>query len=358
MRALAFGRKGAGSEARYRRVAAALAVSCAMLAALVAPTMGAAAEPPRAKARFGGTPSLLYFPIYIAIEQAHFAKRGIEAELISTNTPEPALIGGDIDFSMRSAEVGVTAAARGKPTPAVMMLQQRNSLSVDLAARLAPLVAGKSYPRNVEQLKGKGVTVAITARGSSAELFVKQTFAGAGMEEGRDYSIVVVGGGAGIIGALRANRVEVVNLWPPFSQQAYTQNVAVPLVQQAKREGPAPFRDGAGIALLTNPSYLKSNEDAVRRIVAAITEAQEFNRDFKANRSRLMEIAKKYTGVTDEAVLDAAIQIQASLAYAGVECKPWSVTAKLLMSVGTIEKEPSCDLVVARNIAPQAPLGP
>jgi len=325
---------------------------CLMLAAL-AVTSGSAQA---VTVRIGGPASLLYLPYYVALDEGFLKKRGVEVDNIENVNSVASLIAGEIDFSTGGSDQNVLSAVRGKPTPAIAMMQQVNSLSISASTSLQLPNLQKGYPENLRDLKGK--TVALPNRGTGAESLVRQAFSAIGFEESRDYSLVVVGSGANIIASLKGNKVDAALLWPPYADQVWADKTAVPLVREGFNEGPETRRKGAGIPFSVNIDYLKAHPDTVKLVVDAIVEGDEFVRNYDANKERLIDIAMKYTGIKDRALLGSAIASVAKLAYPGINCDAWAQVAKGLIAIKTIDKVPACADVAALSVAPREPLGP
>jgi len=324
------------------------------LAAMCFALMAASQTPP-VTVRVGGAPSLMYLPFYVGIEQGFFARQGLAIDLTTMSNPVPALLSGEINLALNGSDSAVVAAARGRPTPALVMMQQRNSMSLTASNGLARAHAGKLYPTTLTDLRGK--TIAIIGRGSGAEIFVKQMLDGAQMEEGKDYNIVVIGSPSGLLNALKANQVDAANLWSPFQEQAWVEKIGVPLVREVE-EGPPGRRLAAGISVHGNSEFLKARSDVAKRFADAMVEANAFTRNLKDNQARLVEIAMKYTGVSNREVLLAALPTISSLAYPGVDCAAWAETAKGLYSVKSIPHVPKCEEITAADLAPKGPIGP
>jgi len=335
-----------------------IASCCLMLASLLNPCSIISAQSQsasdKALVRVGGAASLMYLPFYVGVEQGFFSKHDISIESLNLNNPIPSLLSGEIDVALNGSDSAVISAARGRPTPAVVMMQQRNSMSLTANPTVKLPSKEKGYPDKLADLKGK--TIGIIGRGSGAEVFVKQMMNGVGMEEGKDYNIVVIGTPSGLIAALRASQVDAVNLWSPFQEQAWVEKAGVPLVREVE-EGPPGRRLAAGISIHANPEFLKNKADIAKRFIAAMEDADSFTRDIKNNREKLLDIAVKYTGVKDREALATALPTISSLAYPGIDCDAWSQTAKGLVSVNSISTAPKCEEMTA-SIASAGPTGP
>jgi NitT/TauT family transport system substrate-binding protein len=338
------------------RPAAALAACVVAAAAIAACGSNDQSENAAAGGTSGGTrtvsigavPSLLYLPVYVADAQGYFAKQGLKMDYKTLPDTAPALLSGDIDFSLNGADGAFIAASQGKPTPIVAILQQRNSLSLYATTKTMKKVTNSSYPQSIQSLKG--AKWGTTARVGGGEVFMQAVFQGAGLKEGSGFSIVALGQASNILAALKAGRVDGALLFPPFSAQAEVEGFAKPVVQEAKGEGPSELSQSYGAALLASPKAV-GDSALLKKMTAAIQQGQEYTRD-SANKANLVQIAKKYTGITDEKALGVALDSVASLSKPSFDCSRADTQAKLLLKVGTIKKPVTCDDVAVKQYLP------
>lgn len=298
---------------------------------------------------YANTPSLLYLPTYIADAKGYFAKHGIKVDWVTTSNQIPALVSGQVQFANAGLDIAVIDADKGQPTPAIVAVQQHNSLALAIRPSLA--VPGAVYPDSVKVLKGK--TLVTTALVGGAGVFVKLVLEGAGLVENKDVAIITVPNPAGVLATLQAGRADAGFLFPPFLQQGISQGIVVPLVDEAKGQGPQDLATKAyGGGVISTFDYINSHKSLVKEFVAAIVEAAAFNRDVAKNKAELLKILVQYTGITDEAALSAALESEAPLARPGMTCARWAIHAGLLKSVGSIQNVPPCDQIMATDVAP------
>lgn len=300
----------------------------------------------------GHTPSLLYLPFYVAEEKGYFSKRGITISKTVTPTPVTPLIAGDVDIAMAVLDNAIISANVSKPTPAVVALQQRNSLTLVARADLSLPHKSAGWPAVMKDLP-KGAVISVPSRTGAGGLFLKAVIEGAGLRDGVDYSSTVIGSGAEEVAALKAKRVDVALLFPPFDSQAIAGGFGRELISEAKGQGPPEIVALYGAMVLVNSQFLKAHPAAVHDLVAAIVDAQRFVRDVAKNRSELISIAQKVTGITDTATVSASLDDVAALSEPTVDCKRVSSQVQLLLSLKTITTSPSCGDVVALDFVPK-----
>jgi NitT/TauT family transport system substrate-binding protein len=91
----------------------------------------------------------------------------------------------------------------------------------------------------------------------------------AGLEQGKDVTILGVGGGDSALAALKTGKIDVMSFAPPFPQVAVKDGDAVSLVANSRGEYPK-LNSFLQNVLLTRPDYAKKNPDVVRRVLRAM----------------------------------------------------------------------------------------
>lgn len=299
----------------------------------------------------GGTPSLLYLPFYAALDLGFFTKEGLDVQLVNMPNAIPAMLSGDVQFSLSGSDAAVIAAARGKPTPAVVMFQQRSTLSI-VAASSVKLPS--NFPDNLKGLKGK--TIALNRRGASSENVMKQLFKAAGMEEGRDYSVVIIPTPSSIVLALKSGNIDGAVLWAPFQEQVAVDKIAYTVVRENSAHIPESRSKSGGVSLQANSDFVKSNPEIVKKVINAVVAGTAYVRDYQKNENKLVEIAIKYTGVPNRQAMVEAVKTAAEFAYPGVDCESWDAGAREMFEAKSIPKIPTCAEMTALDLAPKGPI--
>ncbi len=307
------------------------------------------------KITVGGTPSLLYLPFYVALDLGLFAKEGLDVQLVTMPNAIPAVLSGEVQFSLSGSDAAVISAARGRPTPAVVMFQQRSSLS--LVAGMQVKLPDAKFPENVRALKGK--TVALNRRGATSENLMKQIFTAAGMQEGRDFSVVIIPTPASIVLALKSHNVDAAILWPPFQEQAAAENAAYLVIRENSPQSPETRSKSGGVSIQVNADFLKTNPEVVKKMVNGIVTGAAMIRDYANNEQRLVDVAVKYTGMSNRQAMAQAIRTVAEFAYPGIDCESWMSGAREMFEAKSIPVIPKCEEMTAiGGVAPSGPIGP
>jgi ABC-type nitrate/sulfonate/bicarbonate transport system substrate-binding protein len=126
--------------------------------------------------------------------------------------------------------------------------------------------------------------------------FVKQ----AGMDPARDVSLVSVGGGGALLGALKSKRADAVMLFEPFVSIAVKEGLATVVVDVA-----AKLDAFSSAPLSTSKAFLEKSPKEAKGIFDALAEAQAY---IRKNHDGVFEIAKKRFPNANPAVLQSALE--------------------------------------------------
>jgi ABC-type nitrate/sulfonate/bicarbonate transport system substrate-binding protein len=302
--------------------------------------------------RLGTNPNLLTLPVFVADRLGYFKKHGIKIQYVTVVNPAPPLISGDIDVDATATDTAIQLAAQGKSAPAIVALQQRNSLVFVGRSDESWPHAKAGYPSVMHDLP-KGAVIGVSVRAGGIAAFLNGLFTSSlGLREGSDYTIVVLGTPQAVIDALKAKRIDAGVLFAPWDGQAYNMKVAVPLVQEAQGQPPG-VGAGYGTALLASPGFLAAHPAVAKNVVAAIVQGEAYLRNYKKHKALLEQIGERYAGVTDPRLVDAFLPEAAALAHPQFTCD--RLTEQILedYAVKTITSMPTCDQVADFGLAPK-----
>jgi NitT/TauT family transport system substrate-binding protein len=264
--------------------------AAAILGLLVATPQLAQAEPVKLALPVSSLESM---PIYVAQEKGFFKKHGVEVDVITSRG------GGEAMKAYIAGEVNIVATG----FPEVGLMRARG---VDVALFFAQmsrtpfaLIGRKDLGlKSVADLKGK--TVAVTSPGSLtanlARYFVKQ----AGLDPDKDVSLVSVGGGGEILGALKSKRADAAMLFEPFVTVALQGGIATMLV-----DVPEKLDAFSSSPLSTSKAFMTKSPKDAQGVFAALAEGLTYIHNDKAG---TLAIAKKIFANADAKVLGAAFE--------------------------------------------------
>jgi ABC-type nitrate/sulfonate/bicarbonate transport system substrate-binding protein len=235
--------------------------------------------------------SLESMPIYIAQANGIFKKHDVDVEVITSRG------GGEAMKAYISGDVQIVATG----FPEVGLMRAHN-VDVELFFAQTSRVPFGMIGRKDENLKSvadlKGKTIAVTSPGSLtanlARYFVQQ----AGLDPDKDVSLVSVGGGGEILGALKSGRADAAMLFEPFVTIGIQQGFAAMLV-----DVPEKLDAFSSSPLSISKAFIEKSGKDAQSVFDALAEALAY---IHSNPSGTLDIAKKTFANADPAVLAAA----------------------------------------------------
>ena len=225
--------------------------------------------------------------VYVAYEEGLFKKNGLEVELIhipSSSRGIQAILAGEIAFSYMD---GMNLAqANLKGAGLALIVAGTNRMVFSLMAR--PEI------KKISDLRGK--KIGITRIGSSTHTATLYAVNQAGLKPS-DYQILPLVEVPNIFIALMAGQVDAGTVSPPTNSRA--RKAGLNELMNLAKEGP----EYVSVAVGTSRSYIKANEEIVRRLVRSYAEAVHL---FKTNKAVGIRVLQKYTRVKEADILEDA----------------------------------------------------
>jgi NitT/TauT family transport system substrate-binding protein len=254
----------------------------------------AAPSGPVATVKVAHAPSLLFAPLYVAIEKGYMAEQGIEVSLETVTAGQDAMAltaNNQLDATVAGFSVALfNAADRGLDIRVVgsMGAQPKQGRPTALMVRKDLLDGGKV--KEMTDLKGKKVAIAGGNGSTGAYLLATKL---------RD-------------GGLTLNDVEIVNLAFPDQVQAFKQGAIdaaippAPFTEQIRQDGTAdyfggPFTPGSSsVGIIYGPSLLKDHPDVGKRLMTALIKASRSIQGDAIKSDENLAIFSKYTKLPAE----------------------------------------------------------
>jgi ABC-type nitrate/sulfonate/bicarbonate transport system substrate-binding protein len=228
---------------------------------------------------------------WFAREAGLFERHGLAADLIYVDSAPAvqALTAGTAPLATMSGGLAVGPYLNGLDL--VMLAGWCNLDSYQLITR--PEI------RRTEDLRGK--VIGIGRFGAAADWGLRLILRKLGINENKDVQIIQAGGGgpATRLAAMEAKKLDATVLDSPQTIQA--RRLGFRVLADGVELG-IPFLQGG---LATRRSYVKSNEDTVRRVVRVIVEAIHYA---KTNREAALKVMQKYLHVQDRDALEDAYE--------------------------------------------------
>jgi NitT/TauT family transport system substrate-binding protein len=225
--------------------------------------------------------------VYVAQEEGLFRKNGLEVELIhipSSSRAIQAILAGEIALSYMDGLNAAQASLKGANVALVAGATNRFVFSL----------MGKPELKRVVELRGK--KIGITRVGSSTHTAALYALGQAGLKPA-DYQILPLVEVPNIFTALVAGQIDAGVVSPPTNSRA--RKAGMNELMNLAKEGP----EYVSVALGTTRTYIRDNEEILRRVVRSYAEAVQL---FKANKQVGIRVLAKYTNVKDQDILDDA----------------------------------------------------
>jgi NitT/TauT family transport system substrate-binding protein len=218
--------------------------------------------------------------MFMAQQEGLFKKNGLDIELIhipSSSRGIQAILAGEIGFSFMDGNNEVQADLKGANIALVAGATNRQVFS---------LMARPDIKRIVD-LRGK--KIGITRIGSSTHTSALFALGSAGLKPA-DYQILPLMEVPNIFTALAAGQIDAGVVSPPTNSRA--RKAGFNELMNLAKEGPEYVSVGVG----TSRSYIKANEDIVRRVVRSYAEGVQI---FKSNKAAALKMIQNQLKVKE-----------------------------------------------------------
>src|SRR4030081_1677280 len=232
--------------------------------------------------------SMLYLPLYVAIDEGFFIQQGLDLTKETAGAPTVALsavISGSAQFSIHGPEWTAIAASKGAPVNIIANVV--NGAAVWIAT--APDFKFES----IKDIKGQKVVTGLMPT-TSTSLFIKLLKEN-GMDAKTDVDMIQVAIGSEP-GTFVAKQADIAVMYEPGLDQAVAKGMKVVL-------GFPQLNDTAPIT--SNTSRIDVDPDTAQRVVNGMEMAMRF---MARNEARTVEIAKKEFPTLDPVVVEAAVK--------------------------------------------------
>ncbi|TAJ77351.1 ABC transporter substrate-binding protein [bacterium] len=222
---------------------------------------------------------------FVAQEEGLFKKNGLEVELIhipSSSRGIQAILAGELAFSYMDGLNEAQANLKGAGLALVAGATNRFVFSL----------MSRPEIKRISDLRGK--KIGITRVGSSTHTAALYALGQGGLKPS-DYQILPLVEVPNILTALMAGQIDAGVVSPPTNSRA--RKAGFNELANLAKDGP----EYVSVAIGTTRSYIKANEDIVRRVVRSYAEAVAL---FKTNKAVGTRVLQKYTRVKDPDILE------------------------------------------------------
>ena len=267
-------------------------VGLLFLAALFLGTGEAAAQQP-VKLRLGlPVDSLDFLPIYIAQERGFFTEEKVDAEVTVLRGGGgliQALVAGEIDMGMAGVMELSLLRDKGVDVRLVMTTMDVPAFSVVARKEL-------NWKRMADL---KGGSLGVTSPGSLTYALATYFVSQAGLSPQRDVTLLFLGGGAEMVGALKAKKADALMLFEPFATILVKEGSANVILDVPRELRTFPINN-----VMVKKGVIDGNPELVRRSTSAVRRALRFIQSEPATVRAIAQ--KKFSGAKPE-ILNPAL---------------------------------------------------
>lgn len=280
----------------------------AVLAVVAMVPATAPAQVQRVKITEAHTGTLFMAPIYIAEAAGFMSEEGIDLELTEVDSGAlgiAALVSGQVQFFDADPFQAVTLRRQGRQILFIYNLTKRVTLDLVMhpeIARTRNLSRSTPIMQRFQALRG--LKLGITRPGAATDVYMRYYLKRAGLAPDRDVQILSVGGGAGLLAALRTRQIDAFHLSAPTPYIAERDGFGVVVIKASA--GDVPELDNfmyTGISV--HNVYANKNGDVLRRWTRAVNKA---NRLMRQDQAAAVNHLRKHFPRTDPALLALALR--------------------------------------------------
>ncbi len=218
-----------------------------------------------------------YLPLLVAKAAGFFEAEGYDVSLINTGSGTNSLaaaIGGSVDVAGLVMSDLILAVAKGQKINAFAPLMSQYASDAVISKKAAERVGFKpDQPLKERIARLKGMTLAISGRGSGTDKIWRYLLSLGGLDADKDVTLTVVKLDQ-MYPALKAGQIEGFNTTAPANNQAVEDGLAVWAARPSQAEIPG-IENFLYTVLCARPDYLAKNGEAAAMLVKGMTKGAQ-----------------------------------------------------------------------------------
>jgi sulfonate transport system substrate-binding protein len=221
-----------------------------------------------------------FMPLLVATAAEFMKAEGLDVTLINTGggtNTMAAMLGGSVDVAGLVMSDVVLAVSKGQKLNAIAPLISQYASDAVISKKAAEkvgLVPGMPLKERMARLKG--LTLAISSRGSGTDKIWRYLLSLGGLDPEKDVNLTVVKLDQ-MYPALRSGQIDGFNTTAPANNQAVEDGLAVWAARPSQGEVPG-IENFLYTVLCSRPDYLDKNGDVVSALVRGMTKGSELIR--------------------------------------------------------------------------------
>lgn len=297
-----------------------------------------------------------FLPLFAAVDKGHFAKEGIEAEIIITSGDGPdvdALIAGSVDFTVSTANRLLMSYEQGKPLLAIMNLANRNAVDCVMRKDVAERLGITEDTPLEDKLKAlEGLRVAGTRPGAFTYLVLVDYAQRTGLVPQEDLQILGAGGGPSMIPAIENGLIDVACNTSPATDTMVERGSSIMFTHNSVGMDEE-YNDFLFELLYVRPEFAKENPELVRSVVRGLLAAIADLHDTPVE-EQLPFLRERFSGVEDQMLVDILTNLKDIFPRDGrvTEISLEKVT-NFLVGTGAVQSGAPYEVIASTEYLPQ-----
>jgi sulfonate transport system substrate-binding protein len=221
-----------------------------------------------------------FMPLLVATAGGFMKAEGLDVTLINTGggtNTMAAMLGGSVDVAGLVMSDVVLAVSKGQKLNAIAPLISQYASDAVISKKAAEkvgLVPGMPLKERMARLKG--LTLAISSRGSGTDKIWRYLLSLGGLDPEKDVNLTVVKLDQ-MYPAMRSGQIDGFNTTAPANNQAVEDGIAVWAARPSQGEVPG-IENFLYTVLCARPDYLDKNGDVASALVRGMTKGSELIR--------------------------------------------------------------------------------
>ena len=214
-----------------------------------------------------------YLPLLVATAAGFMKGEGLDVTLIDTGSGTnsmAAILGGSVDVAGLVMSDVILAVAKGQKINAFAPLMSQYASDAIVSKKAADKIGlAVDMPLKERMARMKGLTLAISGRGSGTDKIWRYLLSLGGLDPEKDVSLTVVKLDKMYL-ALRSGQIDGFNTTAPANNQAVEDGLAVWAARPSHGEVPG-IENFLYTVLCARPDYLDKNPETVAALVRGMT---------------------------------------------------------------------------------------
>ena len=222
-----------------------------------------------------------YLPLLVATAAGFMKGEGLDVSLIDTGSGTnsmAAILGGSVDVAGLVMSDVILAVAKGQKISAFAPLMSQYASDAVISKKAAEKIGlTPEMPLKERMARMKGLTLAISGRGSGTDKIWRYLLSLGGLDPEKDVSLTVVKLDQMYL-ALRSGQIDGFNTTAPANNQAVEDGFAIWAARPSHGEVPG-IENFLYTVLCARPDYLDKNPETVAALVRGMTRGAELIRN-------------------------------------------------------------------------------